>query len=262
MLDFHNHLIPGVDDGATDVAQTRAALAAMRDQGVRTVIATPHLRGALTRSPERLAARLAEIDAGWEELRSAAAAEFLGLRVERGAEVMLDAPALDLSDPRCRLAGTSFVLVEFASMTVPPRSVEALFELKMSGWNPVVAHPERYSVQGAGLAVMGEWRRTGALLQVNTGSLLGKYGSDAEATAWELLKRGWADYLSSDFHARGRLSVQECRSALVRAGGERQADLLAQVNPQRLLAGEPPLPVPPLAGRRSSFWRRLLPGAR
>ncbi|HEV2734131.1 MAG TPA: CpsB/CapC family capsule biosynthesis tyrosine phosphatase [Longimicrobiaceae bacterium] len=262
MLDFHNHLVPGVDDGATDLAQARKALEVMREEGVRAIVVTPHLEGALTLFPDRLGARLAEIDAGWEELRALASAEFPELRLERGAEVMLDAPGITLADPRTRLAGTSFVLVEFASMTVPPRSVDALFELRMSGWNPVVAHPERYSNPGGGIDVMAEWRRSGALLQVNAGSLLGRYGSDAEATAWELLKRGWADYLSSDYHARGRLSLRECRAALLRAGGGRQAELLTETNPQRLLAGKAPLPVPPLAGRRSPFWRRLLPGAR
>jgi protein-tyrosine phosphatase len=262
MIDFHNHLIPGVDDGASDLAEARAGLEAMRAEGVRVIVATPHLSGALTRSPERLEPRLAEIDAGWEALRSLARAEFPDLRLERGAELMLDAPEPVLRDPRLRLAGTPFVLVEFAAMTVPPRSREAVFELAMSGCTPIIGHPERYSYLGEALETVAEWRRMGAFLQVNAGSLLGRYGSEPESLGWELLRRGWADYLCSDYHARGRLSIQESRSALLKAGGERQVKLLTETNPERMLSGQDPLPVPGLAVRRAPFWRRLLPGAR
>lgn len=257
MIDFHSHLIPGVDDGASDDTQTRAALALMRDEGVRALVTTPHLDGSLTARPEALAERLAELDAGWARLRTLAAAEFPELRVERGVEVMLDTPEPDLSDPRVRIAATSFVLVEFPYMSVPPNSAQTLFQLKLRGWIPVIAHPERYSGVDEGLAVMEEWRRVGGLFQVNGASLLGRYGGKAQTTAWRLLKRGWVDYLSSDYHARGRLAVREARAKLEEKGGADQATLLMETNPARLLAGEAPDPVPPLVAPRKPLWRRI-----
>src|SRR5690242_5303918 len=147
MIDFHNHVVPGVDDGAADLPQALAALAAFAAQGVDTVVATPHVSGAATLDPAALARTLARLDRGWEALRAAAAADFPALRLERGAEVMLDVPAPDLADPRLRLAGTPFVLVEFPFMAVPPHAGEALARLREAGWRPVLAHPERY--QGA-----------------------------------------------------------------------------------------------------------------
>ena len=66
---FHNHLIPGVDDGARDVDFSAGALAAFRREGVRQVITTPHFDGGLTQQPERFEARLAELDAGWAVLQ-------------------------------------------------------------------------------------------------------------------------------------------------------------------------------------------------
>lgn len=255
-VDLHNHLIPGVDDGAADLDQAQAALAAMREEGVRGLISTPHFRASSTRKPDVLHGQLEAISSAWELLRSAAS-EVDGLRVERGVELMLDMPDPDLSDPRLRLAGTSFVLVEFVAMSVPPRSEQAIFELRMSGWTPVIAHPERYSGIRTRFDAVGRWRAAGALLQVNTGSLLGRYGNEAKEVAWELLKRGWVDYLSSDYHARGRLSIRDGRAALEQAGGEEQARLLMEVNPGRLLAGSAPEPVPPLADR-PPLWRRML----
>jgi protein-tyrosine phosphatase len=255
MIDFHNHLIPGVDDGAADVEQARAGLQAFREQGVHTAVATPHVNGSLTRTPAALAERLAELDAGWAELEAAAAES--GVRVLRGAEIMLDVPAPDLADPRLRLAETRSVLVEFPFMNVPPNAMQALFELTLAGWTPVLAHPERYANAAHGLADAAEWRRMGAALQVNAGSLLGRYGKPASELAWGLVEHGLVSYLASDYHARGRCPVAECRAELERRGGEHQARLLMEENPRRMLEGAPPLPVPPLAAPRS-FWKRIL----
>lgn len=263
MIDFHSHLVPGVDDGAATLEETRASLAAFRDQGVTAVVTTPHLRGSDTQRPERLSALLATLDAAWDGVAALAAAEFPALRLARGCEVMLDTLAPDLSDPRVRLAGTRFVLVEFPYMAVPPNARTPLFEIKMGGWSPVIAHPERYENIGPALEGPEEWRRAGAHLQVNGGSLLGKYGAAAERAAWALLRRGWVDYVGSDYHARGRLHVAAAFSALVRAGGEEQADLLFRANPERLLAGKAPLPVPPLRGGGAApFWKRIFGGGR
>jgi protein-tyrosine phosphatase len=257
VIDFHNHVLPAVDDGAASLEESRAALAAFRDQGVRALVATPHLRASVTTDPAALAEALAPVDAAWEELKSMAGAEFPDLRLERGFEVALDTPAPDFSDPRVRLAGTRFVLVEFPFMAVPPNAPSALFELKMRGWTPVVAHPERYQNFDDTFAAPAEWRRVGAFLQLNAGSLLGKYGPEARTRAWRLLKRGMADFVSSDYHARGTLHTVHARRALEEAGGAEQARLLMDENPARLLEGRDPHPVPPLEERRS-FLGRLL----
>ena len=256
MIDFHNHLIPGVDDGAADADETRAALETFREQGVGRVVCTPHVGGEITRRPSELAALLERLDRGWDEAR-AVAADFPDMELLRGAEVMLDTPEPDLSDPRLRLAGTRFVLVEYPFMVVPPNGSRALFDLKMAGWMPVLAHPERYGNAATDLSDAEEWRRVGTYLQVNCGSLLGRYGPRAQQLAWGLLERGHVDYLSSDYHARGTCPVAECLRALQARGAEEQAVLLTETNPERLLAGQAPLPVPPLRAARP-LWRRLL----
>lgn len=258
MIDFHNHVIPGVDDGAENLAQALEALGAFAAQGASVVVATPHLGGVDTLGAEVLAAALRPVDRAFEALRAAAADAFPGVRLERGAEVMLDVPAPDLSDPRVRLAGTDYVLVEFPWMAVPPNAQQALFDLKMAGWKPILAHPERYHNAAADLSDAEGWRRSGATLQVNAGSLLGRYGEGPRRIAWGLVERGWADYICSDFHARGHLHTAAAAEALVQAGGASQAHLLTHENPSRILAGQPPLPVGPLLRPRAPLWRRVL----
>lgn len=255
MTDFHSHLIPGVDDGAADLDQARAALRAFQAQEVRSIVATPHFDASLTHHRARFAARIARIDEGWEALRALAAAEFPGLRLERGVELMLDTPTPELDDARLRLAGTSFVLVEFGALAVPPNAADAFDRLTSRGLTPVVAHPERYAAAQVGWSTLEAWRERGCRFQVNTGSLLGHYGSPARRMAVHLLQRGAADYLSSDYHARGIPSVRPCRELLLQSGGREQVRLLLAENPRRLLEDLPPLPVPPLSTRLSLLDR-------
>lgn len=257
MIDFHNHLLPGVDDGSASLDETRAALRQMREQGISSLITTSHLDGDLTLRPEALEAALVPMDAAWERVRAMVAEEFPDLRIARGHEVMLNTPSPDLSDPRLRLAGTSFALVEFPYMKVPPNSADTVFQLKMKGWKPVIAHPERYGGIDQRMEIIGAWRRVGGLLQVNCGSLLGRYGGEAKAIAWRLLGRGWVDYLSSDFHARGRCNTAGARARLEEKGGAMQARLLTEINPARLLADEMPEPVPPLVPPKPGLWQRI-----
>jgi protein-tyrosine phosphatase len=169
------------------------------------------------------------------------------MRVHRGAELRLDVPDPDLSDERLRLAGGRFVLVEFPYFIVPPRSARVLGWLLDQGWQPVLAHPERYSGVDGDLAAVAEWREAGAYLQVNGGSLLGRYGVAARRLAVGMLARGWVDYVCSDYHARGGPRVTSYGAWLERHGGPETAMRLLSDNPARLLSGELPLPVAPLA---------------
>lgn len=246
--------MPGVDDGAQDLGEARDALTSMRDAGVRLIVTTPHLRGSVTRDAQQLAERLGELDGGWARLQELALEEFPDLRVHRGTEVMLDVPDPDVSDERVRLAGGHFILLEFPHMTVPPQSVNVLSELRMQGWYPLLAHPERYF--GAQLELISEWRRVGVHMQVNARSLLGSYGDDARRMATDMLERGWIDYLASDYHARGRVGIRTVCEWLREHGGEEQASLLMETNPGRLAGGESPVRVPPFRPRKH-LWSRL-----
>jgi protein-tyrosine phosphatase len=258
-LDFHSHLIPGVDDGAADVPQSLAALRAFAAQGVTTCITTPHFDGSLTRQPRALEARLAELDAGWERLAAAREGVEGIPTMARGVELMLDVPDVDVSDPRLRLAGGPFVLCEFPAMLLPPNAELAVKQFVARGWTPIIAHPERYRNHEADLMTIGRCRVAGAYLQVNAGSLVGQYGSEAQTTAVRLLTRGWVDYLSSDHHARGVPATAAAITWLEGRDAAEQAHQLTVSNPRRILAGERPIPVTPIERRapRRPWWQRL-----
>jgi protein-tyrosine phosphatase len=246
IVDFHNHVIPGVDDGASNDAEAAAALRAFLAHNTRQIIATPHVNGSLTLRQEAIEERLREIDAGWDRLQAIAREHAPGMEIHRGAEVMLDTPEPDLSDERLRLAGTHFALCEFPFMTVPPNSTGVLNRMTAAGVTPIIAHPERYVGVDTKCALPLRWRAAGALLQVNAGSVAGRYGEHARFNAFAILENALADYICSDFHSRGRPSTSSAAKLLLEAGGAEQLQLLTIINPSRLLQGELPLPVAPL----------------
>ncbi|HSJ05604.1 MAG TPA: CpsB/CapC family capsule biosynthesis tyrosine phosphatase [Longimicrobiales bacterium] len=254
LVDFHNHVMPGVDDGATDPAEAEGALRVLAEQGVAHVIATPHVDGSLTLRPEALSHRLREVDDAWATLQAVARA-VPQIEVYRGAEVMLDTPEPDLSDDRLRLAGGRFALIEYPFMSVPPHSTNVLANIMNAGFIPIVAHPERYAGITPGSRLPEEWCGAGALLQVNAGSITGRYGPQARHNVLDLLERGLAHFVCSDFHARGRPYLRRARAALEEMGGAEHAELLMGGNPRRLLEGQHPLRVPPLRTRHGVLSR-------
>jgi protein-tyrosine phosphatase len=200
---------------------------------------------------------LERVDIAWGRLQSVAASDFPGLRLERGVEMLLDAPQVDLSDPRLRLAGTRFVLVEFPWSGIPVNSARALFNIKMSGYTPIVAHPERYADMDKNLDLAEEWVNSGAHLQLNEGSLIGQYGVQPRALGWRALERGLASYLCSDYHSRGKCPTAAMVLSLKKRNGAEAAYVLTDVNPHRMLGGLDPESVPSVRAQPRSWWRRF-----
>jgi protein-tyrosine phosphatase len=255
IIDFHNHLMPAVDDGAQSEGECIDALREFRHHGVATVVVTPHVDGSLTNKPQALAERLQELDEGWKILQRCAAEE--GVQVRRGVELLLDTPEPNLADARLRLDGGEFVLMEFPHMMVPPQSARAVRYIADAGYRPIIAHPERYRGFVAQIDQAAEWKQNGAYLQMNGGSLLGRYGTEARRAAFELLERGWVDYLCSDYHARGSALVAEYRALLESQDANEQAHTMMETNPARMLEGLKPLPVTPLRSKPPGMWRRV-----
>jgi len=256
VLDFHNHMIPGVDDGSSSIEESLLALEKMWEQGITHVITTPHFLASTLKAPTEFESQMQLIDESWRRLVAAVTESFPQMKLDRGVELALDDPNPLVADARIRLAGTRFVLVEFPYFTVPPNSTQPLIHLRSSGVTPIVAHPERYENIGADLNQLLEWKHAGAFLQLNAGSLVGAYGTRVERAAWHCLKAGVVDYLSSDYHARGTCLSGGAGERLAARGGGDQLKALTEYNGDRLLQGLDPTPVVPL-GRPDSRWRRL-----
>jgi protein-tyrosine phosphatase len=255
MLDFHNHLIPGVDDGAETLEQSLTGIRTMSAQGIDRIITTPHLRASLIGRRGKYNSYLDRVEKSWAALSGQALRDFPRVKLSRGFEILLDVPEVDLGEPDLRLARSAFVLVEFPFLSVPPNSARVLEEIKSQGYNPIVAHPERNVDVQRTTAIVRDWLGAGASLQVNAGSLVGSYGKAATKSAWMLLELGAVSYVSSDYHATGVCHVREAADLVASRGDPASAELLFSENPGRIPESTLPMPVSPLLNTSEGPFR-------
>ena len=238
MIDFHSHILPGIDDGAssTEEALEMARLAAVT--GVTQIAATPHFDGTVEALP-----RLAVIRETYRLLRSALIRADIPLALRSGAEILClpDTVELARTHQLPTYEGTNYVLTEFYFDEAFAFMDQTLTGLLSCGYRPVVAHPERYNVIQRNPGLLRRWAKIGCTLQLNKGSILGRLGSNSEETAHEILSMGLAQLIASDAHGCEnrtphmdqliRWAEETCEEAYAR--------MLLVENPQRILEGKP-----------------------
>lgn len=242
LADLHNHFVPGVDDGARTVDEAIAALRELFKAGVARVATTPHLSASRASGPRRY-----EIQESFDKLRAAVDEMIPDLTLTLAFEVRLDDPDAELGDRALGLSARH-LLVEFSMLTMPAYSIEILDSAARQAWVPVLAHPERYAGIESRYELIERWRAAGAVMCINAGSLWGRYGREAEFVARRMLADGLVDMIGSDHHAKpGRSeTVRHAWDWLARMGHDEAAALLLSENPNAVLDGKDPLPVPPV----------------
>ena len=256
LVDFHSHLVPGVDDGARDLGEAVRGVDTLAAEGIRHVLTTPHIDASTIARPELFEPQQRVVEEAWFRVVDACVDREPRMSFHLGREILLDTAAPELSDPRVRLNGGPYVLVEFPRLNLPAGSEDAVGHITALGYRPVVAHVERYLYQGDPVPLWDEWRHAGAALQVNAASYVGRYGASARELAWRALELGWVDLAASDYHARGRPWITQAREELRLAGGDAQDEALFERNPRHLLRGEELEPVGPLVQRKGA-WSRI-----
>ncbi len=196
MLDLHNHVLFGLDDGCRTLEESRALCVLARESGHLGFVATPHIRaGLFNNTPDMIRNR-------WEQTR--AVVSEAGLEFYLGAEYYFDETLLEAARAKALLTlGTTsrFVLTEFPQPQLPPRTLDILYEIRLSGYVPVIAHPERCEGVARNIeAARALFEQAGVLLQLDLGSLVGHYGPSPRRAAKQLLKHGAYHVAACDLH--------------------------------------------------------------
>ena len=197
--DMHSHLLPGLDDGAETLAQSVALLGAMRDLGYRKLILTPHIMGDFyknspaTIQPALVQLRAAAVTAGLGDVQLECAAEYyldewLGGKLESGEELLSFG-----GDKR-------YLLLETSYMNEPFNFHDIIFRLKALGYQPVLAHPERYTYFYGRFSDLQKIHENGVLFQLNLNSLAGYYSTGAQRVAEKLIDARLVDFVGTDAH--------------------------------------------------------------
>lgn len=237
MIDLHMHILPGMDDGPKDMAESLEMCRLAAQDGTRVVCATPHMfNGVYEVSRERILA-------GVQELRARIAEEKIDLEIVPGAEVYVHMELCQFLDKGLVLTpGDSgrYLLLELPSDILPPMLDRYLFTIQLAGVTPILAHPERNFEIQTDPSVLVQTVTSGSLLQITAGSLFGDFGSRAHKCAHKLLKMGMAHLVGSDaHHALGRIPGLEKSYRLVkRTLGKREAESVFYNRPSRILIGQ------------------------
>jgi protein-tyrosine phosphatase len=245
MIDLHSHILPRIDDGSRDLAESLAIARAALNDGILTVAATPHVR-------EDYPTTADEMERSVHELRAALAAEKIGLEVLTGGEIALDElERLSAGDlRRFGLGGNpAFLLVETPYIGWPLAFGEIVERLVTSGMTPVIAHPERNGDVRSNPDRLVDLVERGALVQVTAASLDGRLGRAVQRCAEDLLGLGVVHMLASDAHSPG------VRTVGLRAARDAVADpvlarWLTNDLPAAIVRAGPIPPRPPARQRR------------
>lgn len=187
MTDIHSHVLPGVDDGSPDTATSLQLLAYMEELGFKKVWFTPHVMEDFHNSNEYLEDKFKDLCRNYHG----------NLELALSSEYMLDAgfpPRL----PHLLPVGKKHLLVETSYMYCPSGLHDMLFQVCNAGYQPVIAHPERYMYMEE--PDYRDLKEKGYRFQLNLMSLSGYYGKRPQMVSEDLLAKGWYDFVGSDLH--------------------------------------------------------------
>ncbi len=256
MIDTHNHLLPGIDDGARDMEETLRMCQVALDDGIRVIVATPHSFDGRFRNhadPIKFLVR---------ELNAALTSAGLDLRIVPGMEVRIVADLLELvADGKILpLNEGKYILLEFHPSQLPAGFENLARHLASSGFGLILGHPEKNSAIQRDpeylFHLLNEFKPWDILIQVSADALTGEHGLRAAMTAKTLFRHNLVHIIATDAHSSSKRAPRlseavEVASSLI--GRENALKMVHEI-PKAVLEGRAfPEPLEPMNPRR--WWR-------
>jgi protein-tyrosine phosphatase len=198
MIDLHSHIIPEVDDGASDFEEAVKMLKIAEQDGIKTIVATPHVFCDKSNIKD-----IENISEEFEKFKKKIETSQKNVEILQGAENYF------VSDLREKISSFSniltinnsdYFLLEFPAEFIFPGTKQFIFNVMTDGFIPIICHPERNREFQRNPALLYEFLRIGALSQVNAGSFRGVYGAEVRLIAYDLLKYNLVHIIASDCH--------------------------------------------------------------
>nr|WP_276497700.1 CpsB/CapC family capsule biosynthesis tyrosine phosphatase [Pontibacter litorisediminis] len=202
-VDMHSHILPGIDDGSDSLEQSLELVRGMKELGYRKLIMTPHVMSDFYKNtPEIIREKL-------QLLRQAVKEAGIAMELDCAAEYYLDEGLLDKleNDEELLTFGEKYLLFETSFLNEPLNLREAIFRMRSKGYQPVLAHPERYTYFYGKFEELVALREHGVLFQPNLNSLVGYYSPGAKDVAERLIEQGYVDFLGTDTHGMKHITT-------------------------------------------------------
>ena len=196
-VDLHSHLIPGIDDGAKDMERSIELILSLKEMGYKKLITTPHVSDMFLNSSSTILE-------GYSALKSELKKRKIEIEIEVAAEYYADDNFEKLLSSKDLLTfgKEKYLLFELSYFT-PPQDLESLvYDIKLAGYTPVLAHPERYVYLHDNIEEYEAIKAMGVLFQININSIVSYYSAEVTEAVKELILNGMVDFIGSDTHHR------------------------------------------------------------
>ena len=196
MIDIHTHILYDVDDGSDTIDESVAILKSAKKNGVTDVVLTPHYVEAAEYDDEK-------IKENFNVLKEKIEKDRIDIKLHLANEVAIYGNVYSvLADKRINtIANSRYMLIEFPMSTDVSYVLDTIYEMKIKGITPIIAHPERCECFRKHIERIKEAVDEGALIQCNTGSIMGTYGNTAKKIVKKLLKEKLVHFLATDTHS-------------------------------------------------------------
>lgn len=236
MIDIHCHILPGIDDGSLSLTESLIMAESANAGGTSAIVATPHYFNEF-QNPEPVDKKTVirifnELKTAFEK-NNAPVSLYMGAEqygVNNLEQIIDDGELITINNSR-------YLLIEFSLDDDIERAKYVLSELENYDIIPILAHPERYDFIQEEPSKVYWFLQHGCLLQVNKGSVTGRFGSDAERVSHWLLRERMAHVVASDSHGpyQRTADMSEAFEYVCYSCGDEYADCLFYENPQRII---------------------------
>ncbi|HSQ87831.1 tyrosine-protein phosphatase [Romboutsia sp.] len=236
MIDIHCHILPGVDDGSKDLNDSLEMARIAQREGIKTIINTSHYHPDFDYAVgEKLLEELVSFNKALRE-------NDIDIEVLIGNELYYSDNLLEYMDKKefYTLNNSKYILIEFAPNRFPKNLCDVVYELKIRGYIPILAHVERYHEIQENPKLIQEAIKEGALIQVNVSSVLGKGPSSANKSCEALLRHNMVHFIGTDAHGsdKRRPLIKEAYEYVFKKYGEDRANRLFLDNPSSVINNE------------------------
>lgn len=236
MIDMHSHILPGIDDGSQSIEESIKMIKEAKEAGFTEIISTSHY------IEESYNSSKYEREELIKNINEKLEAENINIKIYNGAEAYISTNLNDLIEKEKlpTINESKYLLMELPMHSEILYLDNIIYDLKTNGITPIIAHPERYSYVQRNPKVLENLIDKGVLFQANYGSIIGKYGKDAEKTLKRLLKSNMIHFLGTDTHRSGTVYIQmnKILKKLEKLIGKEKLELLSTINPQKVLKNE------------------------
>lgn len=233
MIDFHSHILPGIDDGSRNLEQSIAMVNEAKEAGFTKIISTSHYMENYYECNER----------DRRQLLKKVQENVQGIELILGNEIYITNNIIELlqNGQASSINGTKYVLFEFPLITTRPMNdKEVIYRLVENGYIPIIAHPERYPFIQENPDYLFELEEMGALFQANYGCIIGMYGLKAKKTLKILLKNNLISFFGSDVHRPEQVynKMPKIIKKLKKIISNEEFEEFTEINPEKVLKNE------------------------